>query len=368
MAIVPGVIVPIPGQIRQRYGLFDAASGPLPLPTHGEGGGVRFTPICGEAYAYGVTCYAAGTAPVKPLDSDSDEVQTGVFVTFATLNCGAPGYTLPESQTKVRSLLEGAEQAAVESALWTGLDFQGTTLGTLSLNTEAVAIPAGYDAESIADVVGALERYAYATHQYPGVAYLHAPVEVAAIAAQAGLVMPDGPRKVTPLGSVWVFGDYPADQIIVTGQVTVWRSPEISVYDSFENASNERLLVAERAYSVAFECFAGRATFTPADLPPAGTIPGETALVALTGSDQVVSATAAGVFYQGFTMVNTSSTVAAMVRIYDNASAATGTLLEVISLCPSESRSEYYYPGIPVTAGIYVDVVSGAINGSVRTG
>ena len=50
-----------------------------------------------------------------------------------------------------------------------------------------------------------------------------------------------------------------AGEMAVTGQVTVWRSPEIQVYDSFENETNERLLVAERAYSVAFECFAGTA-------------------------------------------------------------------------------------------------------------
>lgn len=268
MAIVPGVVVPAPAQLRRRYGLFDAASGPLDLPAHGEGGGVRFVPLtCGRALAYGVTCYEPGEAPVKPLDGDSDEIDTGVFVALATLNCGAVGYTSPEYEAKVRRTLEGSEQAAVEEALWTGLDYENNALGTLSLDGEASTIGAGYDPGLITDVVGALERYAYTDQQYGGVAYIHAPVEVAAFAAEAGLIVPEtsGPngRKLTPLGSVWVFGAYPSGEVIVTGQTTVWRSPEIQVYSSFENATNEMVLVAERAYSVAFECFAGRAEFNP---------------------------------------------------------------------------------------------------------
>jgi hypothetical protein len=264
MALIPGMIVPAPARLRRRYGLFDAASGPLDLPVHGEGGGVRFVPDCGRSLAYGVTCYEApGDAPVKPLDGDTAEIETGVFVALATLNCGAVGYTMAEYQAKVRRRLEGAEQAAVEEALWTGLDFEDNALGTLSLDDEAVNIPAGYDPGLITDVLGALERYAYTDQQYGGVAYIHAPVEVAAFAAEAGLVLPDGNRKVTPMGSVWAFGAYPSGEVIVTGQTTVWRAPEISVYSAFENVSNEVVLVAERAYSVAFECFAGRAEFNP---------------------------------------------------------------------------------------------------------
>jgi hypothetical protein len=367
MTIVPGTIVPAPAQIRHRYGLLDAASGPLDLPAHGEGGGVRFVPqTCGESYAYGVACYGPGEAPIKPLDGDAAEVHTGVFAVISTLNCGAPGYTVGEYRAKVRNILEGTEQASVEHALWSGLDSSSTALDILNLNTEAVAVPAGYDPGSIADVVGTLERYAYATHQYGGVAYIHAPVEVAALAAEEGLVHQDGPRKVTPLGSVWVFGDYPAGEIIITGQVTIWRAPDISVYDSFDTTTNERLLVAERAYAVAFECFAGRASYSPPDIPPAGSVPGETVPVAMTGSDQVITATA-GVFYQGFTLAETSGTAGALVRIYDNAAAPAGTLLDIVSLCISESAREYYYPGIPVQHGIYLDVVSGAVSGSVRT-
>lgn len=266
--LIPAPIVPAPEPLRARYGLFTAASGPLDLPAHGEGGGVRYVPqTCGTGYAYGVTCYGGSNpAPAKPLDVDNAEVDTGVFVTLATLECSAVGYTLAEYRDKVRRRLETTEQGVVENAFWTGLDFEDADLGVLNLDGAATDIPTGYDPGLVTDVVGALERYAYTTQGYGYQAYIHAPVEVAAFGHEAGLVLRDGNRLVTPLGSVWSFGAYPGGSIIVTGQTTVWRAPEINIYDSFENATNLRLLVAERAYSVSFDCFAGRAEFDPLEV------------------------------------------------------------------------------------------------------
>ncbi len=267
MALIPAPIVAAPQPQRSRYGLFTAASGPLELPAHGEGGGVRYVPdTCGQAYAYGVTCYGAeDPAPVKPSDPDNDEVDTGVFAVLATLLCSAVGYSLEEYRAKVRRRLEGTEQGAVETAFWTGLDLEGNSLDIRSLSSIATTVDVD-DPGLITDVLGALERYAYTDQQYGYQAYIHAPVEVAAFAAEAGLVMPDGNRKVTPAGSVWVFGAYPSGSVIVTGQTTVWRAPEIQVYDAFETATNERLLVAERTYAVSSDCFAGRAEFDPLEV------------------------------------------------------------------------------------------------------
>jgi hypothetical protein len=87
--------------------------------------------------------------------------------------------------------------------------------------------------------------------------------------------------------------------------------------------------------------------------------------VALTGSDQAIAAAPAS--YLGFTIRETAG-AAAVVRIFDNASAATGTVLEEISLNPGESARELYTAAIFVGAGIYVDVVSGSVSGSVRVG
>lgn len=87
--------------------------------------------------------------------------------------------------------------------------------------------------------------------------------------------------------------------------------------------------------------------------------------VALTGSDQAVAASAS--IYAGFAIRETAG-AAAVVRLYDNASAASGTLLDEIALAANESAREYYPGGIWCINGVYAKIVSGAIEGSVRIG
>lgn len=93
---------------------------------------------------------------------------------------------------------------------------------------------------------------------------------------------------------------------------------------------------------------------------------GNTRATALTGSDQVVSAVPS--LYYGFSIRETSGSASAVVRVYDNASAASGTILEEVSLAAAESAREYYANGIRAVNGLYLDVVSGAVAGSVRSG
>lgn len=264
MAIAPGMVIEAPEPGRRRYGLFDAAAGPLPLPTHAQAGGVRYVPNgCGEAYAYPVVCDS--TPPEKPVDGDDELIETGVFAVLSTLECTQVGYTEAELRTKALRRLEGSEQAAVERVLWGGLDLEGNALpGVRSLTDVDAAIPFPFDPDdaSISEVVGALERYAYATQGYGFQAVIHAPIEVAAFAFSAGLVQMDGPRKVTPMGSIWSFGAYESGSAWITGQTTVWRS-EISLASAFDRVTNARLLLAERTYAVAFDCFAGRVSYDP---------------------------------------------------------------------------------------------------------
>lgn len=89
--------------------------------------------------------------------------------------------------------------------------------------------------------------------------------------------------------------------------------------------------------------------------------------VALTGSDQAVRATAG--IYRGFTVVETGGSSTATVRIYDNASAASGTLIGAANLAASGSADISVEPGVWCVNGIYVDVGgSGTVAGSVRVG
>lgn len=88
--------------------------------------------------------------------------------------------------------------------------------------------------------------------------------------------------------------------------------------------------------------------------------------VALTGADQVVSNARA--FYGGFSVRETSGAASALVRIYDNPSTSSGAVLDEIALAAGESAREWYGGGFVAVSGIYVDIVSGAVAGSVRVG
>lgn len=93
---------------------------------------------------------------------------------------------------------------------------------------------------------------------------------------------------------------------------------------------------------------------------------GYTRSVALTGSDQAVRATAGA--YRGYTVVETGGSSTATVRIYDNASAASGTLIGAVNLAAGGSADVHCDP-VWCENGIYVDVGgTGTVAGSIRIG
>lgn len=70
--------------------------------------------------------------------------------------------------------------------------------------------------------------------------------------------------------------------------------------------------------------------------------------------------------YGGFSVRETAGSTAT-IRLWDNASAASGTLLETISLTANASLREEYKWGVRALNGIYVEIVSGTVEGSIRT-
>lgn len=277
MAIIPGPLVPAPVPLRRRYGLFTAAAGPIDLPERANGGGVRYVPTtCGTARPYGVNCYGGEVvAPVKPLDGVADPVEPGVFLALATVACNAVGWSEEEYRAMARTRLETGQQGAVEEALWTGLDFEGNPLEIMALSEGAETITIMDDLDMI-HIVAALEDYAYREQGYGYTAYIHAPVVANAYAGEANLIIHDGNIQRTPYGSIWVWGGGylgtgadgaapPAGgtYMHITGQTTVWGAPEPSIYSAFDTETNQRLMVAEREFSVAFDCFNGRVLFDP---------------------------------------------------------------------------------------------------------
>jgi hypothetical protein len=89
--------------------------------------------------------------------------------------------------------------------------------------------------------------------------------------------------------------------------------------------------------------------------------------VALTGSDQAVRAIPGS--YGGYTVIETGGSNAATVRIYDNASAASGTLIGAANLAAGGSADVCLNHPTKCLNGIYVDVGgTGTVAGSVRIG
>lgn len=86
----------------------------------------------------------------------------------------------------------------------------------------------------------------------------------------------------------------------------------------------------------------------------------------LSGASQPIRSGAC--LYGGFSIRETVG-AAAVVRIYDGLSAA-GTLLDTISFAPLESARENYVTcgskGDVAEVGIYVSIVSGTVEGSIR--
>ena len=88
--------------------------------------------------------------------------------------------------------------------------------------------------------------------------------------------------------------------------------------------------------------------------------------VALPTSSGEVTGTGPGE-YLGFTAAETGGTAAVNVTLYDNASAASGVILDVIRLAAGQSSGDYYpRPGREVVNGIYASVSgTGTLAGSV---
>jgi hypothetical protein len=94
---------------------------------------------------------------------------------------------------------------------------------------------------------------------------------------------------------------------------------------------------------------------------PAGTLRS----VALTGANQIISATPRDM--RGIFIRETGGTANALVQVYDNASAASGTVYPY-ALGPNESTRETHPEGgVPMTNGIYVKV-TGAVEGTIVLG
>lgn len=282
MGIIPGPLVEGPQAVGSRYGLLTVASGPIDLPEHGRGGGVRYVPVtCGESHPWPIDCTGGFPGDTeKEGDPDNPLFEAFPFVVYSSIVCGSMGYTSQEFMNKVDARLRLGEQGAAEFALWTGSTeiVGGVDLGIVSLDetTDNISVADNTSPEA---VLAAMEDWIYNDQGYGGIAYIHAPVSMAAWFAAAHLVVEKNGIKYTPYGSIWVFGGgYPGTGLdgaappaggaymYVTGQVTVWRSAETFTYpvpQTLDRTTNQYFLLAEREYAIGFDCGAGRILFDP---------------------------------------------------------------------------------------------------------
>lgn len=253
MAITPAVVVNAPEPRGLRYGIYSAANGPFDLPPHGAAGGVTYDPVsCGEAHTYPATCRESrdDQRESKTFDGNDAWPTASPFIGYASVRCGSSGTNPDQLRTKALRRLSNGEQTIVEAGMATVLGAGATPI-------------VGSDPSSIVAIVADLEQWLYgvATANYGNVGYLHAPVRVAAYAQSEDLLVPDGAVLRTRMGTVWIFGGgYPDDGTIsISGQPTVWRSPDVFVTppeQALNLSTNEYRVFAEREFAVTYECTA----------------------------------------------------------------------------------------------------------------
>lgn len=269
VATIPPMLIEKPTpSLPLRYGLFQAAQGPLDLPVHARNGGLRYvTAVCGEGFSYEIECLLNQNSKAAAFNDNGTDTVTGVpFIVFTTLECGSVGYTDAEMRALVFERLRSIEQSQVEIVFSTGAVAAAPAL----LATSGIQTLAGAG-DSAVNIVSELERAMYCTTKYGPQAYLHMAIPVFNQLKSDHLIEFDGTRWRTPLGTVVSTGCYanndpagvaPADGVFwiyITGQTTVWRTPDDAVQiapveGSFNRTTNQWMMLAEREYVVTYEC------------------------------------------------------------------------------------------------------------------
>lgn len=268
VAVTPPLLLPKPTpSFPLRYGLFQAAVGPLDLPTHGTQGGLNYVDaMCGPGFGYEVECAANLNSKTSSFTSGTETVLGVPFIVYATLTCPAVGFTSGESAALLRQRLFSVEQSIVEAVFSEGTFAQAPSLAN---NPDVVTVTGG--GTTVLDVISELETAFYCTTGYGAPAYLHMPIAPFNELVSEHFLVFDGQRWRTPLGSVISTGCYTGDEpdgdepadgtfwIYITGQTAVWRSPDsqlitIPIEGSLNRVTNEVLGLIERPYVVTFEC------------------------------------------------------------------------------------------------------------------
>lgn len=260
-----------PGTLTPNYGLFTVtrATGTFSdqLPRFARQGGLQYeTGVCQLPVGYETNCI--DLLATKSIIGPSTLVTGDPFVVLTTLKCGSVGLNQAHLRELMRERMLAGEQSAVEQI------FSAGTFGaehSLSNNTPAAA-NAGASANLVAAVSNLEDAFYGGTTGYGLTGVLHIPYIAAAYLVRETQIWRDAAGIWrTAAGTYVSIGNYdgtgPAGQVpvagttylYITGQVSIWRSPDADVFEStlaqsLDRATNQVNAQVEREYVVTFEC------------------------------------------------------------------------------------------------------------------
>lgn len=265
------VLVRRPGVLTPPYGLFTVtrAMGTLvdQMPEIAGQGGINYqTGVCELPTGYETNCITELTA--KGVGEPSTIVTGDPFVVLTQLSCGSVGLDQLLLSELMRERRIAGEQSIVENIFSTG-NFGAAE--SLSNNTPAAA-NAGAGANIVAAISNLEDALYGGTAAYGLTGVLHVPYIAAAYLSEANVIWRDSAGIWrTAAGTPVVIGNYagtgPAGEapaagttyLYITGQVSIWRTPESDVFTPdlasvLDRSTNQVNAQSEREYIVTFEC------------------------------------------------------------------------------------------------------------------
>lgn len=267
VAYMPPVPVGKPtAEFPLRYGLLQAAVGPLTLPEKARGGSVFYNEaLCSGGQGYEVNC--TSDLDLKDFnDAGLNLVHGFAFQIISNYTCAlSTDFNEGFAERMAIQKFLSVEQAVLEQI------FSTSTFGMVGLSGNPGVVTVTTTATEVVDVISELESEFYCATQYGPPAYLHMPIQVFNRLKSEHLIEFDGLRWRTPMGSVVSAGcyagnepdgDVPADGtfwVYATGQTAVWRTSNAEleqppVQGALNRTTNQYTGLVEREYAVTFEC------------------------------------------------------------------------------------------------------------------
>ncbi|MGS2588096.1 hypothetical protein [Streptomyces hebeiensis] len=275
------VEAPPPGRL--RYGVFTAARVSDDLdPRTVSAGFAHAAEDCGVARLYDANC---DTNPVKVFDEGLGYVEGAPYWVYATHKCGSVGRTPQEIERTVRRKLAGAEQTAVEAAIWGGTSPPVDP----ALTATAGVVTVTPDGPGAGAAIAALEESFYGAYGYVGTIHINTRAYAAITYAELISDTPSAGVLTTPIGSLWsIGGGYdvtgPSGAAPDAGSVWAFMTPPVwirrmqqpivpDVVQTMDRIHNQYMALAERVYAHTWACDIVHAVQVPVAAPATTTIP-----------------------------------------------------------------------------------------------